>query len=79
MAAFEQSGYTRDPFERLAALHFWGNVLTFREKLQRRRIQAIALTGRRRAAGEDVALVRAASRASDLGAAHAVAVVFDIL
>ena len=41
------------------------------------RIDAIALAGRRRAVGEDVALVRAAAGADDLGADHAVAGVAD--
>src|SRR5690606_18099139 len=43
------------------------------------RVDAIALACRRRAVGEDVALVRTAAGADDLGADHAVAGVADIL
>ena len=43
------------------------------------RIDAIALAGRRRAVGEDVALMRAAAGADDLGADHAVAGIADVL
>src|SRR5690606_16995029 len=47
------------------------------DEAQRDRIEAMALMGRRRAVGEDMAKVAAAARAYDLGADHAVAGVAD--
>src|SRR5712671_4930253 len=47
------------------------------DEVHRDRVEAVALAGRRRAIGEDVAEVAATAGASDLGAGHAVAMVLD--
>ena len=61
----------------LAAAELVGQRLARGREIEADRIDAIALAGRRRAVGEDMALVRAAAGADDLVADHAVAAVAD--
>ena len=58
---------------------FLRDLVALWEEFQRRRIQAVSLSGRRRAIGKDMALMAAASRAADLDPAHAVAGVLDLV
>src|SRR6478672_9301992 len=60
-----------------AAAELVGERFASRREGQADRVDAVTLAGRRRAVGEDVALVRAAAGADDLGPDHAVAGVAD--
>src|SRR3546814_19077134 len=61
----------------LAAAEPVGQGRTARDELERHRVDAVAQAGRRRAVGEDMALVAATARAGRLDADHAVGPVFD--
>ena len=61
-----------------AAPELVGQPLTGGSEREAHRIDAIALSGRRRPIGEDMSLMRAAARADDLGPDHAVAGVADV-
>lgn len=66
------------PFANVGGLRLLRDLFAVGEELERGGVEAKSLTGGRRAVWEDVALVAAASRAANLGAAHAVAVVVDV-
>ena len=53
----------------------WGKSLSFGER-ERRRVDAVAQTGRSRSVGEDVAQMASAARAGDFDSAHAKCIVF---
>lgn len=55
-----------------------GNVFALFEELERGGIKTVTLPGWRRAVGEDMSLMPAASCAADLDPPHAVGVVFDV-
>ena len=54
------------------------NIFAVLKKLEACGIEAIPLAGRRRAVGEDVALVAAAAGAANFDTTHSVGIVFDI-
>src|SRR5205823_3284010 len=54
-----------------------GQVLARRSEIQADGIDAVTLAGRRRAVGEDMTLMSAATSAHDLGSGHAVARIAD--
>src|SRR5438477_1507923 len=62
-----------------AAAELVGQPLARRREVETDRVDAKALAGRRRAVGEDMALVTAAAGADDLGSDHTVAGVADRL
>ena len=59
-------------------LRFLRDFFAFFKEFERRGIQAISLSGWRRAVGEDVALMAAAAGTADLDPPHAIGIVLDV-